>query len=93
MERLVILSFLPPILDIFLSTELQENTTPAGIRSYLRKMDKLVALLSKYHDAASLAILDDQRSQLQGMMSALGLDQNGKDASKSKSFQCLSHVK
>lgn len=49
-----------------------------------------MALLSKYHDEKSLAILEEKRIQLQGMMSALGLDQNGKDASKSESFQSLS---
>lgn len=78
--------FLTSTLDTFHPTELQENTTPARIRAYLRKMDKLVALLSKYHDAKSLAILEEQRTQLQGMMSALGLDEKGKDASKSESF-------
>lgn len=34
-----------------------------------------------------MALLEVQRTQLQGMMSALGLDQNGKDASKSEIFK------
>jgi hypothetical protein len=81
------------MIEILHPTELQENTSAARIRGYLRKMDKLVALLGKYHDAKSLAILEEKRTQLQGMMSALGLDENGKDASKSESFQSLSHSK
>lgn len=50
--------------------------------SYLQKMDKLVALLGKYRDTDSLNLLEEQRIQLQGMLAALGLDENRKDLSK-----------
>jgi hypothetical protein len=45
-------------------------------------MDKLVVLLGKYRDAESLALLDEKRIQLQGMMGALGLDEKGKHLMK-----------
>jgi hypothetical protein len=45
-------------------------------------MDKLVTLLGKYRDTDSLNLLEEQRILLQGMMAALGLDENGKDLTK-----------
>lgn len=67
-------------------TGLQENATAGQIRAYLRKMDKLVVLLGKYRDTASLELLEEKRVQLQGMLSALGLDENGKDLTKRECF-------
>ena len=74
--------FFSQILDKSCQTALQANPTPAQIRVYLRKMDKLVTLLGKYRDTDSLNLLDEQRIQLQGMMAALGLDEKGKDLTK-----------
>jgi len=70
------------ILDKLCPTALQNNPTAVQIRAYLRKMDKLVTLLGKYRDTDSLNLLEEQRIQLQGMMAALGLDENGKDLTK-----------
>jgi hypothetical protein len=72
--------------DLLCPTALQINPTALQIRGYLRKMDKLVALLGKYRDTDSLNLLEEQRIQLLGMMAALGLDENGKDLTKRRYF-------
>jgi hypothetical protein len=43
-------------------------------------------LLGKYRDIASLELLEEKRVQLQGMLSALGLNENRKDLTKREYF-------
>jgi hypothetical protein len=63
--------------------ELQNKPTAPGIRVYMRNMDKLNVILSKYHDNDSLQRMGKHRSQLEGMMQALGLDEKGKSMAES----------
>jgi hypothetical protein len=59
----------------------QHNTRPKvqDIRNWLRKSEQLAKLLSRYNDNVSLAQITKQQETVRDILSAMGLDEKGKD--------------
>jgi hypothetical protein len=55
-------------------TEANAKPTLASIRSYLKKLESLVALLSLFKDEETAAKLDERREQVNAMLAAAKKD-------------------
>jgi len=66
----------PKLAEIFV--ELVAKPTATAIRAYLRKIDSLAGLLSKYNDPVTTEIIEKKREHLVSLMAGIGMEPSGK---------------
>lgn len=69
----------PPPSDITTSTDDGRRPTAAKIRTWLAKVETLMAIVNRYGDDASAEELRRQRETLGDMLDSMGLDSKGRD--------------